>query len=215
MSSDQVEMPDWLEDSRQEFTSETSQDSNDGIDLELSDEDFNDLSPEEVSEFKIETVAEAPPANLTPNRNAQGETAEQTYEKFTRDLEPIPGLSEVELQLLKTAGVGVPLLLLKQGSNEEGRKAISDRTGIDSTKILEWVNLINLLRVPELNWEDLIVLQSAGVINIKDLADRDPASLTLDIRKVAQEYEPSYIQPSIELVDLWIEQAIKLPGAVK
>ncbi len=173
-------------------------------DLEVK-EDTNFISLIEAAEYEIEAETKTPLENFENYRVSQGESPEQTYQKFTESIEAIPGLGSDEAQLLKTAGVGVPLLLLKQGSNLEGRQELSERSGIDSVKLLQWIELIDLLRIPELTWEDLRHLESAGIRGIRDLAGSTADTIFVDIRNKALQMDPLFILPSKELIENWIE----------
>ncbi|HKS91533.1 MAG TPA: DUF4332 domain-containing protein, partial [Tepidiformaceae bacterium] len=59
----------------------------------------------------------------------------------------IEGIGPVYAKKLTDAGIGTVEALLKEAGSAKGRKSLAESVGIDASRILEWVNRADLMRV--------------------------------------------------------------------
>jgi predicted flap endonuclease-1-like 5' DNA nuclease len=215
------ELPDWLTGSVQ-TENELADLSQPGIEtLELSDADIDEIAAtefpfldmEETKARQMETQTEP----STPEESTKPEITEspdQTFLKFSSDIAKIPGISASDAEKLRLAGITAPLLLLRKGATEQDRMSIADEIGVDKTKVLNWVNYVDILRVKGLSIEDAAALYKAGIRMIADLAMSDPSTLQEQLEAVAEEMDFDYQSPAVDQIENWIEQAKQLPRVV-
>ena len=165
---------------------------------------------------------EPPPAAVRPEPQPEPavkaapiqETQQETFAKFSRDIELTPGIAPEDAKKLKALGITAPLLLLKKGASPQGRQSIAAGMGIPEMQVLKWVNAIDLLRIKGLTVEDAQVLKSVGVDILVELATRDPENLLEKLAASSKSSDPSYKIPSLEQVQNWIKQARELPRII-
>ena len=64
----------------------------------------------------------------------------------------IEGIGPKYAEKLKAVGVRSVNALLEKGSTKKGRKDLADKSGIDETLILKWVNMADLYRISIWIW---------------------------------------------------------------
>ena len=126
----------------------------------------------------------------------------------------IEGIGPRYAEKLATAGIKTVEDMLKSGATKAGRAAIAAKTGIEDMRILNWVNMADLLRVKGLNAECSQLLHEAGVDTIKELRNRKAENLHIRIEEVNYEKNLGCDTPSLEKVARWIEHAKKLEPIV-
>jgi len=62
-------------------------------------------------------------------------------------LNKIEGIGEKYATKLKMIGISTTETLLERGRTPNGRKVVTEKSGISKTLILEWVNLADLFRI--------------------------------------------------------------------
>lgn len=97
------------------------------------------------------------------------------------------------------------------GSTRQGRKQISEKTGIDEGLILEWLNHVDLMRVKGVGPEYSDLLEEAGVDTISELARRNPDNLFAALEETNQKKKLVRQMPTREQVADWVDQAGRLP----
>jgi len=127
------------------------------------------------------------------------------------DIEGIGGVYE---EKLKGAGIATVEALLKQGANPAGRKKIADATGLDTKKVLEWVNRADLYRIKGVGSEYSDLLESAGVDTVKELATRRADNLHAKMLEVNEAKKLVRRPPGLAEVEAWIAGAKALPAVV-
>jgi len=157
-------------------------------------------------------AASAPPA--APLTWEPDETKEQTHAKFSQNLENLPAMDPEFARRLRTAGVGVPLLLLKKGATAAARQDLARRAGIDPAELTTWVNVVDLYRVRGLTAEHALLMDGVGIHGVPELATADPDQLAQAMAVTNQEYNLLERTPDRTVIANWIEQAQKLPKAV-
>lgn len=126
----------------------------------------------------------------------------------------IEGIGEAYAQKLQGAGIQTVQRLLDEGSSPEGRKQVAEKTGIDETLILEWVNHADLFRIKGVGEEYSDLLEAAGVDTIPELAQRNPENLYQKLVSINQEKELVRKLPAQTQVRDWVEQAKQLPRVI-
>ena len=131
-------------------------------------------------------------------------------------IDEVEGISSGYAQKLSAAGVSTTDDLLDKGSKPSGRDRLAETTGISGKLILEWVNHVDLMRIPGVGSEYSDLLEAAGVDSPLELARRNAASLATTIKDV-DAAQPNLVRrvPSEETVAGWIESAGKLDRIVE
>jgi len=112
---------------------------------------------------------------------------------------------------LKKAGVRSVNSLLENGDSKKNRKSLADKTGIDESMILKWVNQADLYRVKGIGSEYSELLEKAGVDTVKELATRRPENLFSKMVEVNSSGRPLVRQlPGQKTVQNWVASAKKL-----
>jgi predicted flap endonuclease-1-like 5' DNA nuclease len=120
----------------------------------------------------------------------------------------IEGIGPAYAEKLKKVGVKSVNGLLQAGCSRKGRKQLAEKSGIDETLILKWVNMADLYRIKGVGSEYSELLEKAGVDTIKELAKRKPDHLFNKIVEVNSQGRALVRQlPAQKIVQNWIEQA--------
>jgi len=123
----------------------------------------------------------------------------------------IEGIGPVFAEKLKGAGVRSVNSLLDAAATRKGRKQLAEKSGIDETLILKWVNMADLYRIKGVGSEYSELLEKAGVDTIKELAKRKPDHLFAKIAEVNSQGKALVRQlPGKKVVENWVEQAKKI-----
>jgi predicted RecB family nuclease len=125
-------------------------------------------------------------------------------------LADLNGLGPEARASLKAAGIRTSARLLEAAKDPKGRKTLSQKTGIDPGRLLEWANAADRMRVPGVGKEHASLLRAAGVDTIKDLKYRNPANLAKAMAAANAKRKLVRIAPSEKMVKGWIEHANKL-----
>jgi len=129
-------------------------------------------------------------------------------------LSDIEGIGLVYTQKLQEAGVSTTEALLKKGASQKGLQEITNKTGISSKLVLEWVNLADLFRIKGVGEEYSDLLEEAGVDTVVELAQRKSENLHAKMVEVNQQKNLVRQVPGLSQVQDWIEQAKALPRVV-
>ena len=126
----------------------------------------------------------------------------------------IEGIGPVYAAKLREVGIRTTNKLLKKGATPEGRKQISETSGIGHELILEWVNLADLYRVKGVGSEYSDLLEEAGVDTVVELSKRVAEHLHAKMLEINQAKNLVNKMPGVKQVDKWIQQAKQLPRVV-
>jgi predicted flap endonuclease-1-like 5' DNA nuclease len=131
-------------------------------------------------------------------------------------VEEIEGIGPVFGDKLHSAGVVTTDDLLEKGASRAGRIDLSETTEIEASKILEWVNHADLMRVRGVGPEYSDLLEASGVDSPPELAHRNAANLALTFQEVVAA-RPGIVRrvPSEHEVAGWIDEAKGLPKVVE
>ena len=134
---------------------------------------------------------------------------------MTMNIESIEGIGPKYADMLKAAGIANTSQLLVAGAEPLGRKVLAERSGINETLILKWVNMSDLFRIKGVAGQYAELLETAGVDTVKELRNRNAENLAQKMREVNQQKRVVRQVPSVRLVEGWITQAKLLEPAVK
>ena len=94
-------------------------------------------------------------------------------------------------------------------------RSLAEKTGIDESMILKWVNMADLYRVKGIGSEYSELLEKAGVDTVKELATRRPDNLHAKMVEVNSAKRPLVRQlPGQKTVENWVASAKKLDPKV-
>ncbi len=154
-------------------------------------------------------AAAAPaPAPATP---VAGDTA--THHMNVEDVE---GIGPAQAQKLASVGIATTDDLLRAGATHDARENIAEVTGISGKLIRDWVDKVDLMRVPGVGPQYSDLLEAAGVDSPAELAQRNPANLATTIQEVVAA-RPGIVRrvPTETEVAEWVAEAAKLPKVVQ
>lgn len=126
----------------------------------------------------------------------------------------IEGIGPVFAEKLNKAGVLTVEGLLEKGASRAGRKAIAEVSGVDESKILNWVNKADLFRIKGIGPQYSELLEAAGVDTVKELRNRNAENLYSKLVEVQAEKKVTRAVPALKQVNKFIEQAKNLPPVV-
>ena len=133
-----------------------------------------------------------------------------------RPIEDVEGIGPEFGQKLVAAGVRTTEDLLNAGATRAGRQRLADATGISGQLILEWVNHVDLMRVPGIGPQYSDLLEAAGVDSPAELVQRNAANLATTFQEVVAA-RPGVVRriPTEAEVAVWIEAARSMPRVVE
>ncbi len=107
--------------------------------------------------------------------------------------------------------------LLEAGATRKGRKVLAEACGIADTRILEWVNRADLMRVSGVSTQYSDLLEAAGVDTVKELRRRRADNLCEAMAKVNKRRKNKLVRqlPVESQVQRWIDSAKNLDAVVK
>ena len=126
----------------------------------------------------------------------------------------VEGIGPAYAAKLEAAGITKTEILLEQGATPKGRKELAEKTGIAESKILEWVNHVDLYRIKGVASEYSDLLEEAGVDTVVELARRVAENLSQKMLEVNAQKKLVRRPPTKAQVADWIEQAKQLPRVI-
>jgi len=123
----------------------------------------------------------------------------------------IAGIEPDMLALLKSKGIRTTTRLLEAAKDPRGRKALSEKTGIDEKRLLGWANMADRMRIKGVGQEYASLLQAAGVDTVKELKYRNPERLAKAMAEANRKRKLVGVLPSDRAILRWIEHAKRLP----
>ncbi len=126
----------------------------------------------------------------------------------------VEGIGETYAKKLTDAGVATVERLLEVGCSPKGRESLVEKTGINHTLILKWVNRADLARIKGIGSEYADLLEVAGVDTVVELGKRVPANLFKKMEEANAEKKLVRKVPAESQVADWVEQAKKLERVV-
>jgi predicted flap endonuclease-1-like 5' DNA nuclease len=126
----------------------------------------------------------------------------------------IEGIGPVFADKLSKAGVITVEGLLEKGASRHGRKSIAEESGVDESKILNWVNKADLFRIKGIGPQFSELLEASGVDTVKELRNRNAENLHAKLVEIQAEKKITRAVPALKQVTNFIEQAKNLPPIV-
>jgi predicted flap endonuclease-1-like 5' DNA nuclease len=123
------------------------------------------------------------------------------------NVKDIEGIGPVLGAKLEKAGIVTVESLLESGTTRSGRANIARETGIPESRILDFVNMADLMRVKGVGAEFAELLVAAGVDTIKELRTRNAENLQKKLEEVHAEKGLTRRVPSLDMVKDFIAQA--------
>lgn len=134
--------------------------------------------------------------------------------KHVTRLTDIEGIGPAFADKLKAAGVGSCEMLLEKGATSQGRADLVDRSGIDPSRMLRFVNHADLCRIRGVGGEYAELLEASGVDSVPELAQRNADNLARRMVEVNEQKRLVRSLPSAKAVADWVAQAKMLPRIV-
>jgi len=131
-----------------------------------------------------------------------------------KKIDAIEGIGPVFAAKLKLAGIKDTDTLLETCCKPSRRKQTAEDTGIDSGRILKWVNMADLFRITGVGPEYAELLEASGVDTVKELGTRNAANLAEKMSEVNEERKLTRRVPDAGAVEKWIDEAKSLPAVV-
>ncbi len=133
---------------------------------------------------------------------------------MAKKINEIEGIGPVFEEKLAGAGVKTVEGLLEAGAAKAGRKKLAADTGIEESKILNWVNKADLFRIKGIGSQFSELLEAAGVDTVKELRNRNAENLHAKLVQVQEEKKITRAVPALSQVAGYIKQASELPPMV-
>lgn len=130
------------------------------------------------------------------------------------DISAIEGIGPAFEAKLDAAGVKSVEKLLEVGATSAGREELEGKTGIDSKKLLEWVNRADLMRIKGVGGQLSDLLEAAGVDSVPELAQRNAENLHAKMSEINEAKNLVNRLPSVNEVEDWVAEAKSLPKIV-
>lgn len=121
------------------------------------------------------------------------------------------GIGPLMAARLARAGITTTVHLLDRCCDRAGRREVAAKVRLPQERLLQWVNLANLMRISGVGEEYSELLNAAGVKTVKDLRRRNPENLTSAIKITNERRRLVRVLPTEKMVANWVEQARKLP----
>jgi predicted flap endonuclease-1-like 5' DNA nuclease len=129
---------------------------------------------------------------------------------MTYPLTQIEGMTAFAASKLKKLGIRTTEALLTAAGTVKGRKELAAKTGISEQQLLEWANIADYMRIPGMGKAKAGLLRAAGVTTVRELALRNPARLSQNMKDVNTRRKLLRILPSEKSVGQLIAEASKL-----
>jgi hypothetical protein len=126
-------------------------------------------------------------------------------------LSSLDRFTETELDALSAQNIQTTEDFLRATLNRESRELLSQNTQIDEINILVFSRLCELLQIEGVGPKAAHLLRAAGVVSLNDLIGRNPATLTETVGQVNAAEQITGINPSVENLTTWIENANRAP----
>jgi hypothetical protein len=122
-------------------------------------------------------------------------------------LAKIISIGEKNATTLDSLGIRTPQSLILSGASSKGRKEIANKTGFSGAMILMWVKQAELFMLSDFGEQDANLLQLAGVLEPKDLAQQKAETLHRTLLRIKRETNTFYPIPTLYQLTGWIKQS--------
>jgi uncharacterized membrane protein len=158
-----------------------------------------------------EEIEEVDVVEVTRVIEAEVPDLEEEHVEHVSKLMAVTGMSAAEAAKLHDAGIEKVSGFLEMAATPDGRKTLSEETGVDEEVILYNAKKLDLMRVKGIGYKYATLLIAAGVDTVPELARRNAANLAEKAAEVnaAEAFVDSL--PSEDMVADWVAQAKDLP----
>ena len=148
---------------------------------------------------------------------SDGNTGTHGRDAHVTSISTIEGIGPRHAKTLQDNGIRTCETLLERGATRKGRTELAEATGLGDTRVLEWVNRADLMRVKGVSAQYSDLLEAAGVDTVKELKRRNAAKLTEAMEAANSRKKNTLVRrtPSEKVVQKWIDQAKELPAVVR
>ena len=126
-------------------------------------------------------------------------------------IEEIEGIGPAYAEKLQAASIKDTDGLLEKCCSKAGRKEVCESTGLSSTQILKWTNMVDLFRIKGVAGEYAELLECAGVDTVVELGTRNAENLAAKLAEMNKEKKLTRRVPPPSTVADWVSQAKDLP----
>lgn len=119
----------------------------------------------------------------------------------------IEGIGPTYAAKLQGIGIRTTKALLDRAKDPKGRKAVAEESGLDTSQILKWANMCDLMRIKGVAEEYSELLEAAGVDTVKELRNRNAGNLAEKMAEVNAAKKLVRLVPSVKSVEKWVAQA--------
>jgi len=127
----------------------------------------------------------------------------------------IQGIGTEVAAVLKSEGIRTTVGLLRMAKTPRQRLKIAEKVGTNDKVVLNWVTAADRMRVKGVGWEYAELLRAAGVKTASELKYRNPQKLVEQMTEANTRRKLVRLMPSVTMVSRWIENAKKLPPAIR
>lgn len=133
---------------------------------------------------------------------------------MSKNIQSVEGIGPKYAELLIQEGIKTTDKLLEIGATKSGRKELAEKTSINESSILKWVNMCDLFRIKGVAGQFAELLEGAGVDTVKELRNRNADNLAEKMAEVNKEKHLCKASPSAKTVSKWVAQAKELAPMV-
>ncbi|WP_020529365.1 DUF4332 domain-containing protein [Flexithrix dorotheae] len=126
---------------------------------------------------------------------------------MSKKITDIEGIGPAFAEKLSKAQIRSVEKLLEKGATKSGRKQIAELSGVDESKVLDWVNMADLFRVKGVASQFAELLKASGVDTVKELKMRNPENLHNKMVEVNKSKHLTRVVPGVAQLDYFINQA--------
>jgi len=130
------------------------------------------------------------------------------------NLKDIEGIGDAFAATLAGAGLTTTDDLLREAGSASGRRTLAGKVNLPESRILDWVNRADLMRIRGVGSEYSDLLEAAGVDTVRELGTRVPANLHARLVEVNDQRQLVRRAPTVTEVETWITEAKTLPAMV-
>ncbi|MFQ5426549.1 MAG: DUF4332 domain-containing protein [Gaiellales bacterium] len=129
-------------------------------------------------------------------------------------LDDVEGIGRTYAGRLAGAGAETTRQLLEQGASRSGRRRLARAAGVSETRLLGWVNRLDLARVRGIGPQYSDLLEAGGVDSVAELLRRNADHLASALHEVNARRRLVRHVPGAALIEAWQARARDLPRIV-
>jgi predicted flap endonuclease-1-like 5' DNA nuclease len=123
------------------------------------------------------------------------------------NVKEIEGIGAIYADKLRAQGIVTVRALLEMSSSRKSREKLAERIGVSDTKILEWANRADLMRIKGIGGQYSDLLEYAGVDSPRELSSRRAENLAAKLNEINKEKKLVKRIPNLAQVQAWIDAA--------